>query len=104
MMAFPTVHIEIADVLSYRCDLLALKYAQSLHRVDLNAAEKLLKDYPDLEHELPKAGDYLILETNDRLGAKKVLFIGTVSLLDLKYPDIERFASSGLEIAEREAP
>ena len=92
------------DILNYRCDVLALKYAQYNYGVD-RIVTKILADagYDTSEmHPLPDY--YKFLKSVPRIGAKSLLFVGVVPLYQFNYREIRVFARRCLGALMAEAP
>jgi hypothetical protein len=84
-----TVAVQEGDALEFRCDVLALKFAQSLYGVDLAVCERLEKLGQRVA--LPKTNEVRLLPTRGLLGAKAVLFVGVVQLNRFDYKQIREF-------------
>ncbi len=99
------VKIEIVegDALHFPCDVLALKFAQSLYGVDF-AVYKHLSDSGRRPPRLPEIDDWTLEITDSRLGAHAVLFLGVVPLHNLDYHQIREFGRKVLACLAVEAP
>lgn len=91
MPPVPTIQIRmvIGDVLSYGADVLVLKHAQGLYGADRAVYERLASVRPAIQ--LPDPGQRLLVDTQDKLRAAFVLFIGVEPLLDFGYEQIREF-------------
>ena len=92
-----------SDAISFKSDVLILKYAQAFHGLDRVIAHKLATS-GDLSPFSVPLGEYRLVSSEGVLGAKSVLFIGVQPLIYLDYAAIERFADRGLEVLETERP
>ncbi|MGH6847736.1 MAG: hypothetical protein ACREC0_09920 [Methylocella sp.] len=99
-----SLHILVAtgDALEFKADVLALKYAQSLHGVDLAVFERLM-EY-GLQTGLPKLAEFTFRDTEGSIGAKNVLFVGVKSVREFGYREIREFARKALAFLAGEAP
>lgn len=100
------IHIEVleSDALKITTDVLVLKFAQSLYGVDALAYAKIATSRRDVERNLPAPGNFLLLESDDVLGAKQVLFSGVVDIVHFRYKEIRQFAFSSLRYLAKHAP
>ncbi len=87
------------DVLDTPADLLILKYANGFHGADLAVAKALGLKQLDL-----KSGEYQFVQTDQKIRAQEVLFLGVGRLGAFDYAPISAFASKAMEIARRERP
>ena len=88
------------DALEHRADVLVLKYAQSLHGVDMAAARALQID----EALLPAPDGHRTVDTGGRLGVPSVIFVGVERLRELDYGGIRNFAERGMGAVARDVP
>lgn len=82
------------DALEFRADVLALKYAQSLHGVDRVAHQALGR--AGVKLKLPKPGTQRIIASGGAVAADRILFVGVQPLQDLGYAGIRTFARRAL--------
>ncbi|MFB9831287.1 hypothetical protein [Actinoallomurus acaciae] len=94
-----TVQVRQAGALSHPTDLLALKYAQESHGVDLDAARQL----DVARHRLPGEGEHLLVE-GPGVAAGAVLFLGVPPLDRFAYREIREFGRRVLAIAAAVRP
>lgn len=88
------IDVQCADLTTFPCDVVALKYAQAFYRTDTLIASRLREDYAS---ELtPRPGDYKLLPTEGKIAAQYALFLGVEPLYRLDYGGIRRFAASVL--------
>jgi len=86
-----TVEVIGDDAITYGSDILILKYAQNLYGLDKAVVTLFEQVGLSVKDELPKNGDYLIVDTQDSIGPSKVIFIGTPSLGGFGYKEIREF-------------
>jgi hypothetical protein len=95
------VRIVVGDALSYKTDVLALKYAQNFYGVDLAAYKRLPIQRPK---PLPKPGKFVLYDSFSSLGATKVMFLGVQPLVSFGYPEIREFARKVVSLLAVEDP
>jgi hypothetical protein len=98
------LHVEEADVLTYPCDLLALKYAQALHGADRAVVQALTSSHPQIAVELPSVGHFKVFQSSGQLGATQLLFIGVPQLRQFRYREIRDFGRTILSIVSAHLP
>ena len=96
------VHVQQGDALKIRTDVLALKYAQSLHGVDAQAVDKLKSS--GWKPTFPTPWDARLVEAGKGIAASKVLFVGVPPLREFSYREIRTFARKVLASLTGEAP
>jgi hypothetical protein len=97
-----SIRVTVADALSYKADILALKYAQFLYGVDRAVYQRLTGEEPNLR--LPKLGEFVLHESHSSVGAAKVMFLGVQPLNSFGYAEIREFGRKVLELLAAEAP
>ena len=98
------INIKNVDVLSFPCDVMILKYAQSFHGADKAVFNQLRKSKIIDYDNLPQPGEYNLIKTNNVISARYVLFIGTVDLADFEYKAIREFARDALIFLAKNLP
>ncbi len=98
-----TTRVTEGDALTFKCDVLILKYAQGFYGVDAAVASVLRAKEPRLRIQ-PKPGSYSLVPTHGLLGARFVLFIGVVDLARFDYGQIRSFVYLGLQALSRHEP
>ena len=98
------IAVECADALSFRADVLALKYATALHGVDRAVVGALSTHVPEIRMLLPKPSEFFATATGGSIAASNVLFVGVEPLPSFRYGEIRSFARMVLEISARETP
>lgn len=98
------INVDVADVLNYDCDVLALKHAQSLYGVDWKVFDILEQQNPDLDLQMPGVNDSLLINSVSSINAKSVLFIGVKPLWQFYYQEIREFAQKVLVSLNKKAP
>jgi hypothetical protein len=96
------ISVARGDALKVKADVLALKYADSLHGVDSAVFERLQEH--GLQTRLPKLAGFTLRGTEDCIGAKHVLFVGVKTLREFGYSEIREFASKVLASLAGKAP
>ena len=86
------IEIQATDALKIKADVLILKYAQEFHGVDSLAYFQLATSNKDIERNLPKPNNFLMLETHGSLGASYVLYGGVPEIFQFRYKQIRDFA------------
>lgn len=98
------VSIERGDALDLKADVLALKYAQTLHGVERFVVGRLSGDSTDFSDLLPRVSETRIIETKGKLGAKLVLLVGVKPLEEFEYQAIREFGRKVLISLFSEVP
>ena len=81
------------DALTFRADVLALKYAQEHYGVDGAVAQCLDSRYANLVELMPNVNDSRFLDAAGTIGATAVLFVGVRRLGHFEYSSIREFSS-----------
>jgi hypothetical protein len=97
-----TISVECADIVDFACDVIVLKYAQDFYGADELVANLLRPDR--LEEVSPRPGKYALLDSEGKLKAKKVLFVGVLALNQFDYEQIRKFAKESLGILAKVMP
>lgn len=84
------IDVQCADITTFPCDVLALKYAQAFYRTDELVASLLREDYASTV--TPRPGEFELLATEGKIAANYALFLGVEPLYRLDYGGIRRFA------------
>jgi hypothetical protein len=93
------------NILTFDTDVLALKYARGFHGVDGMVAQALMASGTDIERLKPLPGEHSLVEGNDMVAARSVLYVGSPSLRDLRsYLGIRELAANTLRAIAKEAP
>ncbi|MBX9720222.1 MAG: hypothetical protein K2X81_02410, partial [Candidatus Obscuribacterales bacterium] len=89
--------VKQADVLTFYCDVVLLKFAQSWHGADLSVSWKLQlgKGY-DSHGSYLAPGEYRFLDTANQLNARHVLIEGVPPLNEINYARIREFCKRSL--------
>lgn len=98
-----TISVETGDVRLFRCDVLAMKFAQELYGADAAVARHLSLG-PDVAGTFPDEGDFRLLANRGQAGAAAVLFVGVSPLSRFGYEEIRKFARRALAILSAETP
>lgn len=92
------------DILDYPSSVAVFKFARALHGADRAAYDALKRG--GLHVDLPRQGQYSVVETRRAIPPQKVLFAGVEDLAQFGYPEIRnfaRFALGAVANAERKA-
>lgn len=92
------------NALTYKADVLVVKYAQNLYGLDQEVARFLSQGGKYLYDSLPKPNEHLLVKSEKSLGANYVLFVGVVHLPYFRYQQIREFARRALSALAKEAP
>ena len=98
------IFVECGDALSFKADVLALKYAGKLYGVDRSVVHSLAEIGTDVTDSLPKPSGFYITEGKGVVGAQKVIFVGVDPIRDFGYKEIRAFARKALEALAGESP
>jgi len=93
-----------ADVLDYRADVLALKFAQDLYGVDRKVFTRLVRKGTNVNAQLPPVGDTLLISSEDVVAAHEILFVGVEPLGKFDYGTIREFSQSVLSVLAKQRP
>jgi hypothetical protein len=96
------IEVQCADITTFPCDVLALKYAQAFYRTDTLIASRLREDYATAI--APRPGEFELLPTEGKIAAEYALFLGVEPLYRLDYGGIRRFAENVLTTLARALP
>ena len=89
------IEVQQGDVLSYRSDVLALKFAQDLYGADLAVYKRLSKSSRG-PISLPDLGEVALVDTNGLMTSSQVLFLGVPPIHQFDYPQIREFGGKVL--------
>lgn len=98
------IYIECANLVDFPCDVLVLKHAQGFYGADAKVASLLKGKGQNRDEISPLPGDYVFIESKDKLLAREILFLGVVSLHEFEYEQIREFARHTLEILQQQKP
>ena len=96
------IFVKVADVASFPCDVLVLKFAQGFYGADEFVATKLSSS--PVQDVQPRPGKYVLLPTNGKVAAKSVFFVGVPPLYRFDYSQIREFAADALQILRGQMP
>src|ERR1044071_7807343 len=96
------ISIECSDVLEFPCDVLVLKYAQDFYGADGAAAKALSTSAQKPLNISPNPGEYVFLQSNGKIAARNVLFVGVTDLYNFEYKQIREFAFLSMQILAKE--
>ena len=99
-----SIGVEANDALTFDADVLALKYAQSLHGVDKDVVEQLLIGDLDVTALLPEISEISLIDTKAHLAPKAILFVGVKTLREFGYSEIREFGRKVLSSLANSAP
>lgn len=101
-----TVAIEAihGDVFAYRADVLALKFAQHLFGVDQQVVSQLVKRGTDLRTRLPSIGKTLLVQSENVVPTRELLFVGVEPVGRFDYETIRVFARHVLLALQEQRP
>jgi hypothetical protein len=91
------------DVTKFAADVLLLKHAQGFHGADEVVATRLIQSGCCTDGELQLAnGDHRLVDTEQAIRAKQVLFLGVPYLSEFRYREMRQFARRAIEILAAE--
>src|SRR5450755_4808000 len=96
------IRVEAANALDFECDILALKFAQAEHGLDLKVLEYLRRKNTKLGALLVPPGTFQFFEGVNPLLARRILVIGVQPLHRFSYPEIREFGFRVLTSAGEE--
>lgn len=97
------VEVVTNNALTYKADVLLVKYAQNLYGLDQEVTRFLSQGGKYLYDSLPKPNEHLLVESEKSLGANYVLFVGVVYLPDFRYEQIREFSKRALSVLANDA-
>lgn len=98
------VIVQEQEAMSTKGDVLALKFAQSLHGLDAAVVARFRENQYDITGQLPDRGEVLLAESRGLLPTNMVLFVGVDYLFQFGYEQIRGFARSVLSSLSALAP
>lgn len=96
--------IQNADIVQYKADIIALKYAMALYGADRVIAEALGKSAGNMAELLPQLDNHIILYSKGEISASKALFLNIGNLFNFEYSEIRKFSTNILKILATETP
>ena len=95
-MNFVKIQVVNADALTFKADVLALKFAQSHYGIDRAVARALAVVHAN-DLAMPRVGDVSLYSTQGSISADKVLFLGVETLDQFGYVQIRDFGRRVLQ-------
>jgi hypothetical protein len=95
----PIIRVKHADALTYRADLLVLKYAQTLYGVDEAVVRRLGLE----QGRLPAIYRHTLVRQAD-IATEEILFLGVPPLARFAYREIREFAFRAMSVAATTCP
>lgn len=101
-----TIQVQIVrgDVLAFKADVLALKFAQGLFGVDAAVVGELVRHDVDVVRRLPAVGDTLLVSSGGAIAAEEVLFVGVEPLGVFDYATLRVFSARVLRSLAKARP
>lgn len=98
------IHVKVANALTFKADILALKYAQELYGVDLAVYTALTRQESKLP--LPQVGKVKLFDTRSapELSAAQIMFVGVQPLHRFGYAEIREFGRKVLSSLSSKDP
>jgi len=90
------IQVAHGDALETVADVLVLKHAQATYGLDELVVERLEASGGGIRNKLPQPGRVRLFETDGRLAARMVLFVGVVGIDSFEYQAIREFAHRAL--------
>ena len=94
--------VECADVLDFSCDVLVLKHAQEFYGADLVVAGALGYLPDRLSFISPDPGQFVLLQSDGRIVAENILYVGVSNLSKFDYEKIRKFTRLSMSIIQQE--
>jgi hypothetical protein len=98
------ITIWTADIREVECDVLVLKYAQAFYGADGDVALALDEDRRIHTPINPQPHEHIFIESQGRIGAKQILFVGVVPLNEFDYSEIRAFTKKSLQLISANLP
>jgi hypothetical protein len=98
------IDVQHADALTFKADVLAVKYADKLYGLDRAVVSALGDVGLEIKDRLPKPLTSYITPTNGSIASDHVLFVGVGPLYNFRYREIRTFARKVLEALAVEMP
>lgn len=98
------IEVTSGDILTFKADVLALKYACSFHGVDSVVAKLFSAAGINISRQMPVVGAAHVMSTHGRLGAASLLFAGVVPLRQFGYEEIRGFGKQVMGALAKELP
>jgi len=92
------------DAREIACEVLILKYAQGFHGADLAVSSALEDTHSFNTRIAPKQQEHVLIESQGRVSARQVLFMGVVRLSLFDYPRIREFTEAALFLVAQQVP
>ena len=90
------VEVVNEDAITYKSDVLVLKYTQHLYGLDKAIVSIFEQSGSSVRNTLPRNGESIIVDTPKVIAAPKVIFIGTSTLGSFGYKEIREFGRTAL--------
>src|SRR5258708_22891400 len=98
------INIRSIDAREIECDVLILKYAQGFHGADLAVSSALEDPHSFNTRIAPKPQEHVLIESQGRVSARQVLFMGVVRLSLFDYLRIREFTEASLGLVAQQIP
>jgi hypothetical protein len=93
------ISVQCADVATVPADLLLLKHAQGFHGADQAVVGRLMRDGVCGELDIaPEIGEPVLIDSQQTVAAKQILFLGTPRLRQFSYREMRQFARRAIEV------
>jgi hypothetical protein len=96
--------IEEADITTFSCDVIVLKYAQRFYGADRRVAELLEHEGLSKDTFTPLPKQYRYIETTGSIRSHFALFIGVQPGSRFKYRDVRDFGGYAIDIISKKIP
>lgn len=98
------VFVQNADLITFPCDVLILRYAQRFYSSDGLVASLFLDDTKQPPNITPRPGEYVILPSRGKLSADQLLFLGSLDLHRFDYGQMRAFSRYAMRILSSKMP
>lgn len=97
-----SIAVMCADILDFPADVLVLKHADGLYGADAAVYDRVAR--AGARPDLPKAHEWIAIDTAGAVGADHVVFLGVGPLYQFDYPEIRDFGRTAIVAVAKALP